>query len=383
MRLEDDDKEPGSISSKYDISKAEAVILSTKNKLFVGWKKLFENTAKDRYISLRGLVFSRKKTIEEYKEWLKPYIARFKMTRLGGERADVRANTLKTFVDITGISTFNNQIRLFVWKPMKFAEHNKPFSETTGKFIVNPYDEYVREKIILDKEKGLAKIYPWLANAVKYCPACKGYYSRDAIRCGNKKCGSVLLTDRAYADQIVEKEILPNWNSSKGLSPNDLYYMFIDIDVNRNGMRLQTGELEDITIKSKMFVLSQNIMLVKMLELLCRDMEMENYIDEMLGVRFDDRDIEDLIKEELPGIYGSKDKLTDKENDRLKLKRAVASYRGLFKSTDMPSTSKLTFLKRGFYERDFKDRITKHYAKYAAGQLASITSFVKSKMGVD
>jgi hypothetical protein len=386
MRLDDSDDKPDSISKKYDISKAEAVILATKNKLFKEWKKLFKETAKERYVRIMGLVKSRQRTIEEYRDWVKPYIARFKMTRLGGERAGVRKETLRTFVDITGLSSFINQIRLFVWKPMKFAEHKKPFTEMTGKFVFNPYDKYVRDKIILNTETGLSSkdFYPWLAKKKKYCPDCKKYYPEDTKRCKNEKCGCLMLEDKCYADEIVEKEILPNWNSSNGLDPSELYYMFIDMNVIRDGTRLQVGELEDITFTNKMFVLSQNIMLVKILELWCRDRELENYIDEMLGIKFNDREIEEIAKEEFPELYGGKspEELTEEEKKKIEREKKLQEYRNIFK-IKLPSSPKFITMKSGFYERDMKDRISKHYAKYAASQLAVISAFIKAKMGVE
>jgi len=106
IKLKDEDTDPDQIAKKLNISKAEAVILTTKNKLYKQWKDLFGKTARERYELLKGLVEGRKKTINEYREWLKPYLARFKMTRLGGERPRVRADTLKSFADITGMATF-------------------------------------------------------------------------------------------------------------------------------------------------------------------------------------------------------------------------------------------------------------------------------------
>ena len=41
MRLDDSDIEPGAVMKKLDISRAEAVVLVTKNKLFVEWKNIF------------------------------------------------------------------------------------------------------------------------------------------------------------------------------------------------------------------------------------------------------------------------------------------------------------------------------------------------------
>jgi hypothetical protein len=47
MRINDNDTEPDKIAKDYDISKAEAVVLATKNKLYQKWKKLFGDAAKE------------------------------------------------------------------------------------------------------------------------------------------------------------------------------------------------------------------------------------------------------------------------------------------------------------------------------------------------
>jgi len=384
IRLTDEDTDPGKIADKIDVSKAEGVILATKNKLYKQWKDMFGNAAKERYQFLKGLVKARKKSIEEYREWLKPYIARFKMTKIGAERSGVRPRALRSFSDITGMSSFANEIRVFAWKPMRFAEHRKPASEVLGKFVLNPYDSYVREKLILGKN-GLASIYPWLKAPIKYCPKCKNYMSAGAKKCENKDCGSIRLEDKFYVDELVNKEILPYWSVAYlGVVPQELYYMFLDIRITRLGTRIQTGELEDITFYTKIFVLSQNVLLVKILELKCRDLELEKYIDEMLGIKFEDRDIKDLVEEEFPKFFNkSEQKLSGLQEYTMGLRKTVDTYTEFFDKVKLPKSEKLSFVKRGPYERDFKERITKHFLKYAAVQLASVSDFIKEKMGVE
>jgi hypothetical protein len=386
MGLTDDDIDPDVMITKYDFSKAEAVILSTKNKLFRQWKDMFKDTAKDRYIRLKGLVTSRKKTIKEYKEWLKPYIARFKMTKLGTESSFGRSATLKSFADITGMFTFFNVIRLFIWKPMKITEHQKPFREVTkkGGFVLDPYDDYVRDEIILNKKTGLVAIYPWLAKPWMQCSKCGKYFPEGTEKCKTKDCkgGSKHMKSKFFVDKVVREEIIPKWNMERNLDPSELYYVFVDMTIERAGSRLQIGELEDITFTSKVFAISQNIMLTKILELWCRDRELENYIDEMLGMRFEDSDIEDIVKGEFPGLYGEEKEDKEKE-DKKKKKDEKKKKDSDFEKFMKDFKKKYMFLKKGPYEADMKDRITKHYLKFVAIQLAGITNFLKAKMGVE
>lgn len=380
LSLSDEDDTIEKVIKKINISRAEAVILVTKNKLFVEWKKLFSEAAKGRYEMIRGLVGGRKKSIEEYRNWLKPYIARFRMTRLGGERAALRAESLKSFADITGMATFSNGVRLFAWRPFKTVEARKPAAETKDDFVFNPYDDYIRDKFVLSPKTGLAKTYPWLRNSRKYCFRCEEFLPSGVLQCPG--CGSVSLADRTLADEIVEKQILKAWkNREMCLDPYELYYMFLDFDVMRVGSRLPVGEIEDITFTIKNFVISQNVLLVKLLELKCREIELENYIDEMLGVRVDEVELNEIIIKDFPKLAPKKD-ISDYKKFVKSLKDTSDAYTGFVKKVKSPQVKKFMFFKPGNYEKDMKDRLTKNYFTIAGAQFGAIVNFVKSQMGV-
>lgn len=379
IKLKDEDTDPDKIAKKLNISKAEAVILTTKNKLYKQWKDLFGKTARERYELLKGLVEGRKRTIKEYREWLKPYLARFKMTRLGGERPQVRAGTLKSFADITGMATFWNGIKIFAWKPLKTKEPRKPAAEIRSPFVINPYDSFIRENYVLDPVKGLARLYPWLRNDRKYCSKCKTYHPPDTVQC---KCGSTRLIDRKLADEIVEKEILPAWKDKKmSLDPAELYYIFLDIDILRAGTRLTTGELEDIIFVVKDYVLSQNALLVKLLELKCRDRELEKYIDEILGVKFEEREIGEIVRGEFPNLFPKKE-LNPLTAFFKGVRDSTMVYLDFFKKIRLPKPG-LMFLKSGPYEKNFKDRITKNYLSVSGEEFNTVVKFLRQKMGVE
>jgi len=381
IRLTDEDIEPDKIAKKLDISKAEAVILATKNKLYKQWKDLFGKTAQERYELLSGLVGSRKKSIKEYREWLKPYISRFKMTKLGGERVPVRAGTLKSFADVTGLAVFSNGIRIFAWKPLKTVEFRKPAAEVKGKFIIDPYDDFIRENYILDPSKGLASIYPWLRNDRKYCQKCKAYYPPSVIMCD--KCHSTALIDRKVADEIVERDILPAWEKKeRALDPFELYYVFLDMNILRLGSRIPVGEIEDITFTMKNYTISQNVLLVKLLELRCRDIELERYIDEILGIKFEEREVGELVKEEFPELFPSK-KISGLKTYVKGLRDTYKSYSEFFKKFKLPKFKSFMFVKPGPYETDFKERISKHYIVIAGVHFNTVADFIKSRMGVE
>lgn len=377
MRLKDEYDTPEKVQKALDLSRAEAVILVTKNKLYKNWKEYFKNTAKERYEMLRGMVEARRKTIQEYKEWLKPYIARFRMTKLGGERSAIRKSSLELFTDITGIATFSNNIRVFAWRTLKVAEFKKPAGEIRGDFLISPYDDYIREHLVLGK---LADIYPWLRNPRKYCSKCKRYFPAGMTEC--TKCGSIALEEKFLADEIVEEKILPLWKRrEKGIDPYEWYYLFLDFNIMRMGTRLPSGELEDINFNFKIAVISQNVLLVKILELECRSMELEQYINEMLGLKLEEKSISEIVAEEFPELYPKK-KVSDYKEYMKGLRKSIDDYTGFLKKVKTPKFGKLRFFKPGVYEKDFKERITKHYSTVAGAHFVSVVNFIKEKMGV-
>ena len=385
IRIGNDDIDPDTIAKKYSVSKPESVILATKNRLYVGWKKTFLETAKSRYELLTGLVNARKRSIQEYRNWLRPHIARFKSIKLGGTVAP--AAITKSFADVTGMSTFANGIRLHTWKFFKPYEVRKaPAEFKPGKdFIIEPYDDYMRETYVLDPQRGLAKHYPWLRDERKYCSKCKKYYPGGTITCS--KCGAMGLEDRFRADEIVDTVIKPQWLERKrGLKPDELYYIFLDIDIQRYGTKLQVGELEDITFNMKNYVISQNVLLVKILEMYCRDKDFERYIDEILGVKLKDETIEELVKREYPELFGEAKKPSELQQWIMDMRKSLAGIAKVTEKVKMPSTPPekrmFMFIKPGPYEKEFKERISMQYLSPAAGVFGNVKNFLKERSGV-
>ncbi|HKZ45143.1 MAG TPA: hypothetical protein VJ343_00385, partial [archaeon] len=90
MKLTEKDIDQKKISERYQVSEAEGVVLATKNKLFLEWFNTFKATVLDRYERIKGLMEARKKSIEEYKNILKPYITRYRYLRELGESPEGR-----------------------------------------------------------------------------------------------------------------------------------------------------------------------------------------------------------------------------------------------------------------------------------------------------
>ena len=368
MKLDDKDTDPDNIAKKLKVSKAEGVVLATKNRLYIEWKKLFGEAVKDRYASLKSMSEARKKSVSEYREWLKPYITKYKVMKTAHEMPAGRAESLKSFADITGQKTYSNSIKIWAWKAFTPIEAHPPVMEKVGGFIYDPYDKYVRDNFILNDKTGLASLYPWLLNN-----APKGKFKPGKIE--------------NEADYIVQDKIKKKWLAGGGgLDPNQLYYIFFEIDVFRVGSVLPIGELEDITFTLKSYLMSQNIMLVKMLEMECRQRELEHYINEIVGLTIEKRPIEEVIKKEYPELFGTKPKeLSSLKKIGEEWKGIAKEFRGFFAPAAKMQISperRGFFVKPGRYEKDFKERLSKQYLTPIGGKFATVTGLLKEKIGV-
>ncbi|MBU3958057.1 MAG: hypothetical protein KKB25_03200 [Nanoarchaeota archaeon] len=361
------------------ISKAESVILTTKNKLFIEWENMFRTAAIERYSQLKSMSDSRKKTVDEYRNWLKPYIARFKAMKLGHEGMEGIFASAKTPYELAGQASFYNAIKLWVWKAYMPAEFRKPSTESTYTIPIN--DKFVVDNFIKNKEKGLASIYENLNNKTE---------KKD------KKTEEV--TESNLADDMI-KEIIDKkfWNAENGLDKNSHYYVFFEIEIERLGGKTPGYEFEDITFLVKAYMISQNVMLVKQLELKLREKEIEKYFNQILGLGN-----EKAFEKEYPELAGKEE---GKKEHEIKFdfgvgkvwKEYAKGAGDFFKKTDAffggieKGAGKLLsglnlpllFFKQGPYARDFNDVIAKFFmAPMGQDYFGPVKGFITDKMGV-
>ena len=104
--------------------------------------------------------------------------------------------------------------------------------------------------------------------------------------------------------------------------------------------------------------MSANALFVKLLELKAREEDMNRYIDSLMGIG------PKPLKGKTPAY---------KERKYLAPIRRFIEFFGL----------NLQFYKKGPYERDFEERITKYWCKALAGlRYAPIVEFIKKKMSI-
>lgn len=350
------------------ISKAEAVILTTKNKLYIEWKKIFQQASVNRYDQLKALSESRKKTVEEYRNWLKPYIARFKAMKLGHENIAGILESAKSAYELAGQASFSNGIKLWAWKPFMPTEFRKPSIETGYEIPIA--DEFAVNNFIKNKDVGLANkdYFPQLNNPGKE-------------------------PERTVADDLI-KEILDKWDDSNKLNKNSHYYIFFEIDVFRTGGKIHAFEFEDITFTVKTYMISQNVMLVKMLELRLRELEIEKYINQILGLQE-----KSAVETEYPELAGKKEGEKEsaikigfgfekyKESSGKFFKETGKFFGGIGKGMENVFSGlglPLMFAKRGPYVRDFADTIIKFFLMpMGTDYFGPLKGFIMEQMKID
>ena len=323
VRMSDDDMDPDKVKDKLSVSKAEAVILITKNKLYQEWKSIFGPEIKNRYQRINELVKARESSLSQYKEWLKPFIARHKLIDEGLSRAGNRKGATTSFITSGGTATSSAEIVIYTWKDFIVPELYKGGSEDYAKLIsekkfeVN--DDWTKKHLLFSKKYGLINEYPWITE-----------------------------------EWVEEKK--KEMKSDGWLTPHKPYYSFFIITLQKTGIRMPTGEeMEDGVFDVNMVMMSQNAAFCKMLELKARQQEMENHIDRLLGV--------------YRTMQGKRPSHDEKKN-------TVSEVLDKFSIA-------FAFAKHGPYERDFNDRIAKiMLARCAQERFAPIVGFIKAKMGM-
>lgn len=322
MKLADSDTDPEKVKKKLEITKAEAVVLVTKNKLYQEWKKIFEPEMKTRFLRINELVKSREKSVEQYREWLKPVIARHKLIEEGLARPDEREKMRTFFIPTAGTATSLARIVLWTWKPFISPELYKGGSEEQAKKPVDCYDEWTKRNLIFHKNHGLITKWPWIT------------------------------------DEWIKKKKKEIYNSG-WMNERNLYYSFFEITLDRSNTKSVTGEeIENGMFDVNSVFMSQNALFAKMLDLKAKQEEMNRHVDSLLGVG--PKPVEGSVPE-------------FNKNDIMKPAKDFLKYFSIG----------FQFFKRGPYERDFDERITKFYlAPVAVARYGPIIAFIKKKIGM-
>jgi hypothetical protein len=394
MRLKDEDIDPKKIAQKYKVSEAEGVVLATKNKLYIEWRdRLFRKTVEDRFENLLKLTEARRKSVEEYKEMLRPVIARHKMITEALSSSEGRKTFLRgSFWRPDAQAISSDFVRIWAWKPFAASEKYKVTREALDKipafkagFTGDEIERLREEKEGWDGNVTALPVEPSIDNVV-----------RRMINKVEKSYGVKITAKDIYEarDMLVKKFE----GTAKGLGAMESwvfspYYVFLELPMIRTVIRLPDGkELENIIIENlSAAVQTQNLIIVHALEVVARDKQLDNYMKQMLGeMGVGGEKIEELMEKE---VFKTEEEIKEEaEEEKKKLERIKKSTEEVMSSAKSIRVGigkffelfgvEVSFLRaEGPYEFAFQDRLSKIYFSEVAANFAMVRDFFKSGFG--
>jgi len=386
------DKEKSPEEIKLDVSYAEKVILATKNKLFLSWLEMFENSVKERYARIKELAVARENSIKEYKEMLKPTIARYKMINDMLSSSGGRTGIMKSFFRPDAQAFSIDSMTIWAWKPFAPDEKWKASREYFDKIPAHEAGFTQEEIEILRKNNKLDEdgrvdalpIEPSIDNVVRNI-------TKSVEKEYNVKLTALDLFE-------ARKRLLDRFSSSaKGYAPVvwpfSPYFVFVEIPMERAVLVLPDGtQIEDLTISNlRTYVKTQNIILGHILEIMAIEKSFENYIDSLLGELGLDKDgkvkrVKEVLKEEFLFIYGSNEdvekvfSLSEKIGKKEKSKFEIFGL--LEKIFDYFGVKSTFFRSYGPYEYNITHRLAKYYFKYSGMIFNQIKNYLHAAFQV-
>ncbi|MEM7821298.1 MAG: hypothetical protein QXX38_00550 [Candidatus Aenigmatarchaeota archaeon] len=368
MKLTDKDIDPKEIATKYKVSEAEGVVLATKNKLFLEWIKMFRETVEDRYKRIKGLMEARKKSIDEYKTMLKPYITRYRAIRELGETPQGR----RTLEAISWFRPAAHAISIDISTIWAWRGYHPP------EFFKVPAEVYEEKKDIF-KIDFPAEFKESLKIAFKNNPALAAKYGKISTSpTGIEPLDEWVLKLMPYIENYykIKFTISDLLEAREKLfatlgGRRDPYFMVLEFTVSRTVIRMPDGsEIEDLFFEPfRAYMDTQNVVFLRILELKAKEKELENYISQMLGETVEKRGesvlIEDIVKEEYPTLLKGREKTEEIKKSTKKEK--VLRY----------------LIKPGPYETTFDDRVSGMYFREIADVIwRPALNYLKGSVGV-
>jgi hypothetical protein len=366
IRMKDEWEDVGEIRKELDVSQAEATVLKTKNELYKEWKKLFLPTVKERYARIQTLVKARNRSIDEYKSWLKPYLAKYKAMKEGTEKPpELGWSYVNNAFSTPGFGTMDawTYIRTWTWRPFNIVEAGKPEAviQQSGKskgFIIDPYDDFVRHwKRKIEKHYG------------------------------------VTITDKDVRDILENALKQPEQGHYPQMESQALYYLLFDMKIILSTMKSpppEGVEMDNLMYYPiRIWVMSQNSLLIHLLELHARQKWMDKYMDEIIGARSVEEDIFRKVESEFEEKEAAKK--GEKEEGYSRWGRLKPRYvsKGDPSSPDYdfrPNRAmKLVrfFVKPGPYESVLFERLSKMYFRASGFYYKQMVDVIKTAMGIE
>jgi hypothetical protein len=409
LGLSDEDIHLKEVAKKYEISDAQAGVLVTKNKLYIEWRdNLFKPTVKDRYERLLGLVESRRRSIIEYRNMLRPTVARFKMINDALESPAGRAAFLKAHIRPDAQPVSHDYQLLWAWRPFAPAEKYKVTRESMDNIPALEAGFNGREVEELKKanmtNKGIVFGLPLEPSVDRIV--------REYVKKVEQVYGVKITTvDLFDARQMLVDQFR---YSMSALSPVKTWvwspmFVFINFPVDRSIFVIPgTGEtIEDVEYNPYYTsTYSQNLIICRCLELIAKQKQMENYIDSLLGeYGVPPEKLKEMMTLmpvgekaafEYPEVYTTEEELKKKEMEEEKLKKLESKVHPKIQRMETSRKVRRTigkffanlgikvqfFRAAGPYEFMMQQRLSKFIQREPGGQFHMIRDFLETKYEV-
>ncbi len=362
MQSEEDLKKHPRLSK---LPKVEKDVLLTKWRAYQEWKRLFKREVELRMQHLEKLIRAKKKEIELKRAGIKDKIARILLISRGFTKPAIRVKhktealaALRPGAEATSYYF----VRIWAWKEFVVPEFYKTPGELWALHPVNPYDDFTKRVLIFNEDIGLKAKYKWIT---------KEWVDEKVEEI--KKEGLFITRKRHYTTPVP-------------IQPSP-YYVFFQIDFKRYTIALPGGkELEDLTMDIRAFLMSQNILLVKLLEKKAMEEEFEWRIDEMVGTEHKIKGLEKELekrKEEREKRGDIYPEIKEEMDIKSEYKEKKKTWFPLEKVRDKLQSwfgLKLRLLRRTPYERDW-ERIKRFYlSPLGRYYWKPLIVYIKSKM---
>jgi len=362
------------IKKELEISVAEATVLKTKNEVFNKWTKVFFPDIRDRYIRIKNLVEARRKSVDEYREWLKPYVASLKMLRESLEKdpSEVLTSAILPWHKPQGMYG----TKVWMWKAFTAEEVGKP-GMVEGE--IQPYDDFVkRYKKKIEKNYGVRIVF-------------KRTDADKIIEEENLGKDDIIVVEEKLKEWAELSPMAPYEKQPK-LNKNFYYYAFYDLTFISPIFKLEGGkeEVDDWNADIKPYLVSQNVVLIGLLELEAKKKWMNKYVKELIGVR----EVEDKLRKEINEMYpgmeageeskkrleGMRNFVTGVREKKARFNRRVDDWWFEFKPKGRSFLK--YFMRIGPYETVRTERLSKMYGRYMGSSMTDpFIKFLKTEIG--
>lgn len=373
----EDEEDVEKIRKALKVTVAEATVLKSKNMLYNKWKESFFPEVRDRYARIKNLMKARESSMNEYREWMKPYVARYKVMAesLQGSQSGIASSVF--MAPGFGNSLAESSVRFFAWKAFYVPEMGKPQRQKTFK--------PERDAFVLENALNIVKQYKLNLSEELKEQFKKAKMGEDEIK---RRLGS-LKTDedkvkvwmKSLWDGILKADSIDTTRGEMKASAQ--YYIVMDITTNKAIAKLpKGGELEDMVFTIRNYMMSDNLVFLLWLEIYAKGKEFERYVDEIIGTKKTEDAIREEMKADYPSLLGEdveaeKGVVGDLKTFYGKFKAAKKRVSGWVKPY------KKYFIREGPYQGfTFRERMPKMFLIPSGQQFGKVVRFLKWKMGV-